>query len=64
MRRKVIYELTEKGKDLIPALLELVRWGAKHDAKTGAPLQFIRRIEKDREGFIAELKLLSKGEGP
>jgi DNA-binding HxlR family transcriptional regulator len=62
--RKIIYELTEKGKDLIPALLELVRWGAKHDAKTGAPLQFIRRIEKDREGFIAELKLLSKGEGP
>lgn len=54
--RKIIYELTEKGADLIPALLELGHWGAKYDAKTGAPGLFVRRIEKDREGFVAELK--------
>jgi DNA-binding HxlR family transcriptional regulator len=54
--RKIIYELTEKGEDLIPALLELGRWGAKHDAETGAPMRYIRRIEKDREGLIAEIK--------
>ena len=35
--RKIIYELTEKGEDLIPALLELAHWGAKYDADTGAP---------------------------
>ena len=61
--RKVIYELTEKGVDLIPALLELVHWGAKHDADTGAPKQIIQRIEKDREGFIAEIKASLKSEG-
>lgn len=54
--RKIIYELTEKGEDLIPALLELVHWGAKHDADTAAPKQFIQRIKNDREGFIAEIK--------
>lgn len=54
--RKIIYELTEKGDDLIPALLELAHWGAKHDADTGAPRQVIQRIEHDREGFIAEIK--------
>jgi DNA-binding HxlR family transcriptional regulator len=60
--RKIIYELTEKGRDLIPALVELVRWGAKYDAETGAPKHFIRRIEKDREGLIAEIRSSFKGE--
>jgi len=53
--RKVIYRLTEKGLALIPALVELARWGAAHDPKTGAPLAIVKRIEKDREGFIDEL---------
>jgi DNA-binding HxlR family transcriptional regulator len=60
--RNIIYELTEKGEDLIPALLELGHWGAKHDAETGAPMHYIRRIEKDREGLIAEIKSLLKAE--
>lgn len=54
--RKVIYELTEKGEDLIPALLELGLWGAKHDAESAAPKRHIRRIEKDRDGLIAEIR--------
>jgi DNA-binding HxlR family transcriptional regulator len=54
--RKIIYELTEKGEDLIPAMLELGRWGAKYDAKTAAPMHYIRRIEKNREVLIAEIK--------
>jgi len=54
--RKIIYELTEKGKDLIPALLELIRWGAKYDPKTGAPKQAVKRINDDREGMIEDLK--------
>jgi len=29
--RRVIYTLTEKGLDLLPAMMELLRWGAKHD---------------------------------
>lgn len=60
--RQVIYELTEKGEDLIPALLELGLWGAKHDAETAAPKHYIRRIEKDREGLIAEIKSSLKAE--
>jgi DNA-binding HxlR family transcriptional regulator len=60
--RNIIYELTEKGEDLIPALLELGHWGAKHDAETGAPMHYIRRIEKDREGLIAEIKSSLKAE--
>ena len=29
--RRVIYTLTEKGLDLLPAIQELLRWGQKHD---------------------------------
>jgi DNA-binding HxlR family transcriptional regulator len=53
---KVIYSLTEKGMDLIPALLELVCWGAKYDAKTPVPKEFVRRIKEEREQTIAEVK--------
>jgi DNA-binding HxlR family transcriptional regulator len=28
---KIAYSVTEKGIDLIPAILELLRWGAKHE---------------------------------
>ena len=54
--RQVIYTLTEKGKDLIPALLELARWGAKHVARSVAPKNIARRIKEDRDGLIEELK--------
>ena len=60
--RKIIYELTEKGEDLIPALLELGLWGAKHDAETGAPKHYIRWIERDREGLTAKIKSSLKAE--
>lgn len=54
--RQVIYELTEKGKDLIPALLELGRWGLKHNARTVAPRDIARRMKQDRDGLIEYLK--------
>ncbi|WP_213539286.1 helix-turn-helix domain-containing protein [Nitrosospira sp. NRS527] len=30
---RIIYAVTEKGLDLIPAILELLRWGAKHEVE-------------------------------
>ncbi len=54
--RELVYELTERGVDLVPVLVELIRWGAKHDAKTAAPAAFVRRVEDDREGLVAELR--------
>lgn len=62
--RKVIYELTSKGIDLVPVLLELIRWGAKYDSKTAAPEAFTRRIDRDREGLIAEIRVALAKEPP
>lgn len=50
------YALTEKGLDLIPAMVELAAWGAKHDPNTGAPKSFVRRMKRDREGLISEIR--------
>ena len=54
--RRHIYRLTQKGIDLIPVLLEMIRWSAQYDANTFVKPAILSRIEKDREGFAAELR--------
>lgn len=44
--RKDFYRLTEKGLDLIPLVLDIVLWSAKHD-----PQSYVRH----REDFVARL---------
>lgn len=53
--RRSIYRLTEAGIDLAPVLVDLVVWGARH-ARTAAPPAVVRRMERDRERVIAELR--------
>lgn len=54
-QRQFIYSPTPKGLDLLPAILEIILWSAKHDPKTAAPPAVMRRIRADRDGFIREL---------
>ncbi len=54
-RRSVIYEPTTKAVDLIPALLELMRWSGKYDPQTRMTAKLARRIEEDRDGVVAEV---------
>ena len=57
--RQVIYEPTEKGLDLLPSMLEMVRWSAKYDSRTAAPPALVRRIAEDRDAYIGEIRLLA-----
>jgi DNA-binding HxlR family transcriptional regulator len=54
--RQYFYSPTDKGLDLIPALLEVILWSAKHDPKTASPPAVTRRIQMERESFIQEVK--------
>jgi DNA-binding HxlR family transcriptional regulator len=54
-RRRVNYRLTEKGIDLAPVLLELLIWGARHE-ETGLPRAVIRKMAKDRQQVLAEVR--------
>lgn len=54
--RGAAYGLTEKGLDLLPAMLELVSWSARYDRHTAAPAEFVARIRKDRDKVAAALR--------
>lgn len=55
-RRKGEYSLTEKGLDLIPLLLDLTEWGAKHDPGTGASKNWVTEIRTNREAAIERIR--------
>lgn len=50
------YALTRKGLDLLPAMLELISWSARHDPRTAAPPEFVARIRRDRDRLAADLR--------
>jgi len=54
--RRAIYTPTAKALDLLPILVELVRWGTKYSPKSAVPPRLLRRMTNDRDGFIAELR--------
>jgi DNA-binding HxlR family transcriptional regulator len=54
--KRVIYEPTEKALDLLPVMIELMRWGTKYDPKSAAPAHFVRRLAEDGDGFIADIR--------
>jgi DNA-binding HxlR family transcriptional regulator len=64
-RRQVLYELTEKGLDLAPIMIELTLWSAKHDPNTLVPKDFVARARRDRAGLIRDTvhRLAPKGGG-
>nr|WP_298895158.1 helix-turn-helix domain-containing protein [uncultured Altererythrobacter sp.] len=55
-RSKLIYSLTEKGKDLIPVMLEVTAWSVKHDTKSNAPDTFLKDYENARDQVIAMVR--------
>ena len=60
--RRHLYQLTQKGIDLIPVLLEMIRWSAHYDDNTIVRPEILARIEKDRDGFVADLRSHLEGE--
>jgi DNA-binding HxlR family transcriptional regulator len=54
--RRVIYAPTAKALDLLPVLIELMRWSMKYNSGSAAPAHFMRRLAGDRDGFIADLR--------
>jgi DNA-binding HxlR family transcriptional regulator len=50
------YRLTEKGIDLLPVLLEVIAWSAKHDPRTAADRAFVGRLRSDRRGLEREIR--------
>ena len=62
--RRVIYEPTGKALDLLPVLIELIRWGMKYDRNAAAPARFVRRLAEDYDGLIADIRATHKHASP
>ena len=54
-RTQKVYSLTEKGLDLIPILIEMIIWSAKHkDGLNVSPL-FIDKLKKNKDEIIRDI---------
>lgn len=51
-KNKKIYYLTQKGKDLLPILVELILWGVKYRAVPGMPKARFTPIKRDPKKFM------------
>jgi DNA-binding HxlR family transcriptional regulator len=58
------YDITERGIALVPVLVDLVVWGARHDPQTGAPPEFIEQAVHHREDLLAAIMAGLRGSGP
>jgi DNA-binding HxlR family transcriptional regulator len=58
------YRLTDRGADLHPVELLIIRWSAAHDPDTAADAAFVERVRTDRAGLEAELRQALTARGP
>lgn len=54
-KQKVIYSLTEKSIDLIPALVEIGIWGVKHRPAAAGPTRLVEKIQQGGPAYIDHL---------
>ena len=57
------YRLTEKGLSLLPMMVEMIVWSARHDPDTAAPEAWVARAIEDREALIGEIEAELRGDG-
>jgi DNA-binding HxlR family transcriptional regulator len=53
---KQAYHATDKGKDLVPLLLEMMAWSAAHDPQAAVPTALIAALGKDRAGTARAIR--------
>jgi DNA-binding HxlR family transcriptional regulator len=54
-KSKFIYSLTEKGKALLPIMLEVTQWSSTYDSLTNTPREFVEALEGDKKAVIEEV---------
>ncbi|HYE85931.1 MAG TPA: helix-turn-helix domain-containing protein [Vicinamibacterales bacterium] len=58
-RRRVRYELTDKGLDLAPVLVEMILWSARYERTAATPAE-VREMTKRKARFIAAAQASSR----
>ncbi|MCF8198074.1 MAG: helix-turn-helix transcriptional regulator [Sulfuritalea sp.] len=55
-RGVALYQLSPKGKDLLPVMLAITSWSGRYDALSSAPAAFLEELESDREGLTRKIR--------
>ena len=55
-RSRVLYELTDKGKDLLPVMLEITAWSGKYDSETNAPRQLLKALKRGKRPLAEKMR--------
>jgi len=55
-RTQKIYTLTEKGKDLIPILVEIILWSSKHKGGLNVSSAFVKKLAANRVEIIKAIR--------
>ena len=53
---KQTYHATDKGKDLIPLLLETILWSARHDPQVTVPPALLAELDRDLPGAAQAIR--------
>ena len=56
LRTQKEYSLTEKGKDLIPILVEVILWSAKYEDGLAVSDEFVQKATDYREEVVENIK--------
>jgi DNA-binding HxlR family transcriptional regulator len=54
--RQIDYHPTAQCLELVPVLMEMAYWGARHDPATAAPASFKRAYERDRAALLKSMR--------
>jgi len=54
-KAKILYTLTPKGIDLVPALVEIIAWSEKYHEVHPQAKQFAKQIRKDKEVVVRQI---------
>jgi DNA-binding HxlR family transcriptional regulator len=54
-KQKIYYQLTQKGIDLVPLLVEVIMWSAKYDTHSAVEMSFVENVKRDKEAIILEI---------
>ena len=52
---KVLYQLSQKGIDLVPVLIEIALWGEKYVSNTEESLPFLKEVKKSKTKFLKNI---------
>ncbi len=56
LKTKKVYSLTEKGKSLVPVLVEMILWSAQYDDTLAVPQTFIDKAKTAKEELVAGIR--------